>query len=181
MLKFVREAGVDNLALGVAFHSGGLAPGLGRLMEPVETPIPARRLTRILHPGRYDLAAIERIATAHEALMGGDIAGAATLLGAVLADDPRNYGFMCHLAVQRGLQGDLAGTEVLVRTAFDGMTADYGPFGRELARRAKSVLRGFEAPAPDGLRAMEPIFDRLSEAVVQGTVEGASATPDGMA
>ena len=147
MLRWVLDAGVENVALGVDFHPGGLAVALDRMMAAEETPIAATSLTRVLHPGRYDFAAIERIATAYETWMEGDIALAETLLRAALADDPRNYGFMCHLAVHRGLQGDLAATEALLRTALEGMVGDYGPYGREVARHAKSVLRGFYEPS----------------------------------
>jgi hypothetical protein len=161
MLQFVREAGVENVALGVDFHPGGLAVPLDVAMLAEETPPPARRLTRIEHPGTYTDVALERIAAAYEAGADGDLARSEPLLRAALADDPRNYGFMCHLAAQRGLQGDPEGAERFIRPALSGMIADYGAFGLEVARHARSVPGGYHAAAGDQLGAIQSLFDRL--------------------
>lgn len=167
MLQWVREAGVGNVALAADFHPAGLSARLDLMLSAEETPLPAERIVRFVHPEPYDAAATERVATAYESWADRDFARSERLLREAAADDPRNYGFMCHLAVHRALQGDAAGAEEQLRPAFRSLVADYEAYGARMTRRARVVLRSHYHPTPEQAAAIEKLFERVHQEVMR--------------
>ena len=155
-----RAAGLANMAMCADFHPAENGVKMAAILAGPETLVPIERFNPYPYPDPFDDATVEQLAAAHEALAERDYARSAGLLRGAAEKHPRNHGLFCHIGIQQGLMGDMAGGEATIRAAREALLREFPDgYGERLARFARTLVRDFYQPEPTLLRRLEALFE----------------------
>jgi hypothetical protein len=123
MIRACREQDPAHMAYTPTFHPGFSCVDLGRLAKSDAPPPAMEDIVVQRFDFHYDDAAIRKTARAYEHIMDREYTTSLGLLREVYAQDPANYGFLCHIAYHEVLVGEREKGLDTLRQALAGIEA----------------------------------------------------------